>query len=114
MLVFLAAALAIASGCASTTTIPMKVQSDPLGAYVMMKHKGTGSTEADWIYLGNTPLTTQRRFHKDDLTHSQVVVLRLMKEGYLEQTKEWHGEELREVEDGYGQLFWNPKLVPAN
>jgi len=111
---FLAAVLGIASGCASNQTIPMKVQSDPLGAYVLMKYKGEESADSDWIYLGNTPLTTQRRFHKDNLTDSQVLVLRLMKDGYLEQTREWHGRDLRDIEDEHGQLFWNPKLVPSS
>lgn len=110
----LAAVLGSLAGCASNKTIPMKVQSDPLGAYVLMKKRGNEAGDSDWIFLGNTPLTTQRRFHKDELTESQTVVLRLLKDGYLEQTKEWHGSELREIGNDDGQLFWNPKLVPSD
>lgn len=114
MIFSVAAVLGLLSGCASTKTIPVKVQSDPLGAYVLMKHKGDENGESDWIFLGNTPLTTQRRIHKEDLADSQVLVLRLLKEGYLDQTKEWHGSELRRIGKDDGQLFWNPKLVPSN
>lgn len=108
------AATGLLVGCASNKTIPMKIQSDPLGAYVLMKHKGAEESESDWIFLGNTPLTTQRRFDKDELGSSEVVVLRLLKDGYLEQVKEWQGGELRRISDDDQPLFWNPKLVPSN
>ncbi|MDZ7839241.1 MAG: hypothetical protein U5R46_00240 [Gammaproteobacteria bacterium] len=113
-IVIMASVLGLVAGCASSRTIPMSVQSDPLGAYVVMKYKGDDNAESDWIFLGNTPLTTQRRFHKDHLTSNQILVLRLLKDGYLEQTKEWRGEELDEIRKDDGRLFWNPKLVPSN
>lgn len=91
----------------------MKVQSDPLGAYVLMKFRSKGDAESDWIFLGSTPLTTQRRFHKDHLEENQVLVLRLLKDGYVEQIKEWRGNELDNIRDDDAQLFWNPKLVPS-
>lgn len=109
-----AAATGFLIGCASSQTIPMKIQSDPLGAYVLMKHKGAENAESDWIFLGNTPLTTQRRFDKDELGSSEVLVLRLLKDGYLEQSKEWQGGELRRIGGDDQPLFWNPKLVPSN
>lgn len=102
------------SGCASTRTVPMKVQSDPLGAVVLMKLKTTDAGESEWIYLGNTPLTTQRRFKRDDLDETDVLTLRLIKDGYIEQTREWQGEELDELSGDEGPLFWNPKLVTSN
>lgn len=108
-----AAATGLLVACASSQTIPMKIQSDPLGAYVLMKHKGAEDAESDWIFLGNTPVTTQRRFDKDELGSSEVLVLRLLKDGYLEQVKEWQGKELRRIGDDQ-PLFWNPKLVPSN
>lgn len=111
---YLASILALLAGCATNRTIPMSVQSDPLGAYVVMKYKGDDNAESDWIFLGNTPLTTQRRFNKEHLTDNQILVLRLLKDGYLEQTKEWRGKELDEIRRKDGRLFWNPKLVPSN
>lgn len=113
-ILFFSAALIIHAGCASTQTVPMKVQSDPLGAYVLMKVKGGENVESDWIFLGSTPITTQRRFDKDQLGKNRVLVLRLLKDGYLEQTKEWQGNELRSIRKEDGHLFWNPKLVNTN
>lgn len=92
----------------------MKVQSDPLGAYVLMKVKGEEHTESDWIYLGNTPVTTQRRFPKSYLKKDHVLVLRLLKDGYLQQSKEWRGNELEDEYKENGRLFWNPKMVDSN
>lgn len=106
--------MGVLAGCASSRTIPMKVQSDPLGAYVFMKHKEGGGSESDWVFLGNTPLTTQRQFEKDSLGKSDVFVLRLLKDGYLEQIKEWQGREIRGIGQDDQPLFWNPKLVPVN
>jgi len=101
-------------GCASNKTIPMKIQSDPLGAYVLIKHKGREDADSEWIFLGNTPLTTQRHFDKDELDGSEVLVVRLLKDGYLEQVKEWQAAELRRIGGDDQPLFWNPKLVPSN
>lgn len=111
---FVSALSVLLAGCATNSTIPMKVQSDPLGAYVLMKHRDHGRADSDWIFLGNTPLTTQRRFDSEQLNEDDIVVLRLLKEGYIDQSKEWHGGELRDLRDDHGQLFWNPKLVPAD
>jgi len=107
----LAAVIVLAAGCASKQVVPMKVQSDPLGAFVLMKYKGADKAESDWIYLGSTPLTTQRRFSKDVLDDDHVLVLRMLKEGYAEQIKEWRGSELERFEGESDPLFWNPKLV---
>lgn len=108
------AVLIFQAGCASTQTVPMKVQSDPLGAYVLMKVRGEENTETDWIFLGSTPITTQRRFDKDQFGKDRVLVLRLLKDGYVEQTKEWQVDELRSIRKEDGHLFWNPKLVGTN
>lgn len=110
----LAVVLGLQAGCASSRTVPMKVQSDPLGAYVVMKIKGGEKAESDWIYLGNTPVTTQRRFSKTDFESDHVIVLRVMKDGYVEQMKEWRGNEFERTVKKDGQLFWNPKLVDVN
>lgn len=113
-ILILTVVLSIHAGCASSQTIPMKVQSDPLGAYVLMKVKGDQESGTEWIFLGNTPITTQRRFDKDTLKDNQVLVLRLLKDGYIEQTREWQGRELRAMGKDDGPLFWNPKLVSTN
>lgn len=108
------AVMLLASACSSTKTIPMVIQSDPLGADVIYHVRATESKETgDWIYLGKTPLEVNRKHHKAELDDSHSFVFRVFKEGYLEQTKEWRGNDLEEEEDEKGHMFWNPRLVPS-
>lgn len=72
-----------------------------------MKMRDKESSEADWIYLGNTPLTTQREFNEE------TMVLKIIKEGYHEQAKEWSVKEVEELYDDHGQIYWNPRLVKS-
>ena len=102
-----------AMGCASTEVIPVTIQSDPLGGVVLMKMRDKQSTETDWIYLGNTPLTTQREFNGEQLKNSETMVLRIIKEGYHDQAKEWSVKEVEELYDDHGQIYWNPRLVKS-
>lgn len=112
---FAGAAVLFLSACSSTRTIPMVIQSDPLGANVIYQVRSTASQQTgDWIYLGKTPLEVNREHDKDELDDSHAFVFRAFKEGYLDQTKEWRGEELEDEEDEKGHMFWNPRLVPSN
>lgn len=103
----------LTAGCASQPkTVPFTVQSDPLGAYVVFQTQA-GSVQSDWVYLGNTPVTTTRNINPDAIKNAHSVALRVMKDGYFDQTKTWAGEEfLDEVEDK-GRIYWNPRLVPS-
>jgi len=100
--------------CASTKSIPLTVQSDPLGAQVMLKLKGEDNQQTDWIYLGNTPLTTQRKVSTRYLNADHSFVLQVMKDGYSDQSKEWSGQQLEDASDGENRIFWNPRLVETN
>ncbi|MDH3692359.1 MAG: hypothetical protein OEU36_23235 [Gammaproteobacteria bacterium] len=77
-----------------------------------MKMRDKQSSSTDWIYLGNTPLTTQREFSKHR-KKSTTMVLKIMKDGYQEQTKEWSVKEVEDLHDDQGQLYWNPRLVKS-
>ena len=105
--------LVAAGGCASNKALPMKIQSDPLGAYVVYQEKTSSSSDnADWIYLGKTPLNIQRpidnKIDKDDSLR-----LRVMKDGYNDQIRDWSGDDIETEMDELGHLFWNPRLVPG-
>ncbi|MEM7193677.1 MAG: hypothetical protein AAF402_01920 [Pseudomonadota bacterium] len=106
----------IVTGCASSgvTTVPMKIQSDPLGAYVMFQVQGGDqSASYDWIFLGNTPVDVRKSIDESDWDHADAFVLRVMKEGYLEQQKSFTARDFyREVQEK-DTVFWNPKLIPA-
>jgi len=110
-------AAVLAAGCASTRMVPFTVQSDPLGAHVLYQVQtpvtGTaGST--DWIYLGLTPVDLHREVGKTQLRKADAFVLRVMKEGYLDQQKSWTADELLDELRDKGKVFWNPRLVRSS
>lgn len=105
----------VLAGCASPKrNVPFNVQSDPLGAYVMFQVKDREGVKTDWIYLGNTPLVTTRQYTGDQLDKKATVTLRVMKEGFFDQTRVFKGAQLREESKDKGRIFWNPRLVPSN
>jgi hypothetical protein len=105
--------LAFTGGCASNKNLPMKVQSDPLGAYVVYQ-KHSGAAEADWIYLGKTPLNIQRSVGDRKLRKNESLRLRVMKDGYSDQVRDWSDEDIEQDIDQMGHLFWNPRLVQGD
>ena len=106
--------LVLLGGCSSTKSVPFTVQSDPLGAQVMLKLRGEDNAQSDWIYLGNTPLTTKRNVKSRNLDDENSFILQVMKDGYSSQSKEWSGEQLEAASDGDNRIFWSPKLVETN
>ena len=112
-----AIALSVIAGCASSVkTVPFKVQSDPLGAYVLFQVQADQQDEQnyDWIYLGNTPLDIRRTVASRDLKRADAFVIRVMKEGYLDQRKAWTGEQIVREAKKKGAVFWNPRLIPVS
>ncbi len=104
-------------GCGSPVkTVPFKVQSDPLGAYVMyqVQDDAEDARDFDWIFLGNTPVDTRRAIPKRQLKRADSFMIRVMKEGYLDQQKAWTGDQLVDESKSKGAVFWNPRLVPSN
>ena len=99
------------SACSSTRNVPITVQSDPLGAQVMLKLKSQENSQTDWIYLGNTPLTTQRKVSSKYMDNKHSFVVQVMKEGYSDQTREWSGLQMKDASKGDNRIYWNPKLV---
>ena len=107
----------LAAGCASTRVVPFTVQSDPLGAHVVYQVQsnayGAESTH-DWIYLGVTPVDIRREIATGQLRKADAFVLRVMKEGYLDQQRSWTGPEMLDELSAKKRVFWNPRLVPSS
>ncbi len=111
----LALAALLVSGCATTRSIPFTVQSDPLGAFVMYQVKSPHKANTtDWIYLGNTPLDIRREISNVNLKRADAFVLRIMKEGYFDQQKEWKGTSLVDESKDKGRIFWSPRLIKTD
>lgn len=94
------------TGCSSKNAINFNVHSEPEGAHIIYQ-----KDNSPWIYLGVTPLDVIEIFPKDQLEDDNSVTLKAMRCGYLEQAKEWTGEELEEENDKKGRIFWTPRLI---
>lgn len=94
------------TGCSSKSAINFNVHTEPEGAHVIYKQGGS-----PWIYLGITPLDVIEVFPGDRLKEENTISLKAMRCGYLEQVKEWTGEELEEENDEKGRIFWTPRLI---
>lgn len=106
-----------ATGCGpKIKTVPLTVQSDPMGAYVLFQVQADQEDvrSYDWVYVGNTPLKTRRTISKKDLDNADAFIIRIMKEGYHDQQKAYTGDQLVSESKSKGTVFWNPRLVPSN
>lgn len=106
-------ALFLLSACGGKKTIPMTVQSDPLGAYVTYQVRRKDDKRSDWVFLGKTPLDIKRAIPKKTLKKAEAFRMRVMKDGYNDQVRDWTGKDLGAEIDEKGRLFWNPRMVPS-
>ncbi len=114
--VFAAAAVAaLLSACGGTKSVPMTIQSEPLGAHVTYQvHSDLKGTTQDWIYLGTTPLDIKRKISNKQLKRAQAFRVRVIKDGFSDQVRDWNGSEIKAEIDEKGHVYWNPKLVPGS
>ena len=101
----LSVCLLLSSGCSSRHPVNFKIHTEPEGAHVIYR-QDSGS----WIYLGITPLDVVELMKEEQLEDSKFS-LKTMRCGYLEQVKQWTGEELLEEIENEGVILWTPRLV---
>ncbi len=98
-------------GCGGRRNLVFTVNSEPPGAFVVFHMSETSKRQgADWIYLGTTPLVVERELRVRQLKR-ETVTLRVIREGYFEQQKQWTGERLLRDWESKGGIYWNPHLV---
>lgn len=103
------------TACGGYRTVPISVQSDPLGAYVTYQLRSTHEdANDDWIFIGKTPVEIQRGIKKKDLKRANALRVRVMREGYSDQIKDFAKNDIQAEIEEKGRLFWNPRLVPSN
>lgn len=108
------ALLACAFGCSSVVEVKFTVNSEPPGAYTTFQTLRPEQPDADWLYIGNTPLVTVREVNEGEIESAKSVTMKVMKQGYFDQTKVWSGKQFMEEIDTKGGIFWNPHMVPSN
>ena len=103
--------LALLSACTETKSVRFKINSVPKGAHVLYQVKGGKlPCQDNWIYLGNTPLQGVQHFSESQLEDTAKITLRVMHNGYHDQSREWDGESFWQEIEEKDVIFWTPEL----
>lgn len=114
-IITIALSMLLLAACGGTKTIPLTIQSDPLGAHVALQvNSSVKGTPKEWIYLGKTPLDIKRKINTKQLKNAQAFRFKMMKDGYSDQIRDWNGKDIKSELREKGHLFWNPKMVLSN
>ena len=93
--------------------VPITIQSDPLGGHVTYQlPPGAKGGSTDWIYLGKTPIDLRQSVNGKQLKEAQAFRVKIFKDGYSDQIRDWSEDEIEAEIDEKGHIFWNPRLVP--
>ena len=105
----LAVACLVLSACGSgKKNIDINLHSDPLGAYALMQVTYKGDENPEWIFLGPTPVVTNKLIKLDTAT---TVSLKVIRPGFFEQVKTWKAKDfVKEQKDSNG-IIWVPSMV---
>lgn len=111
LLLTILATVILSSACSSAAkVIPLKVYSEPAGAYVIYQ---VSSPDGDvpWVYLGTTPLESALTVESDMAKNASKLSVRVMKEGYFDLKKEWNADKLKKESKQRKMLFWNANMI---
>lgn len=101
--------------CSSKVAVNFVVHSAPEGGHVLYKLETQAPLEnSEWIYLGPTPLQAVRIMDKSELIEANKITLKVFRDGFSDQIKEWNGEVFEQTMDDYGKIFWSPRLISVN
>jgi hypothetical protein len=102
------------SACASKESVKLSIYTEPEGSHVVyMVTPAQSEVPSPWIYLGVTPYKGVTLFDDDDLDSDATIRIKVMRNGYLDQIKEWNGEQFLEEAEDKGMIFWTPRLVKS-
>lgn len=108
-------ALLMLTACAGSRSVPLTIQSDPLGGHVVYQvQSNVKGTNEDWIHLGQTPIDVKRTISSKQLRHAEAFRIKIIKDGYSDQVRDWNGDEIKAEIQEKGHVFWNPKMVPSS
>lgn len=103
--------LTLLSGCAGSKSVRFKINSVPKGAHVLYQVQGGDMPcQGKWVYLGNTPLQGVQQFDEGQLEGADKITLRIMHNGYHEQSREWDGKSFWQEIEEKDVIFWTPEL----
>jgi len=102
------------SSCASTKAVNLNIHTQPEGSYIVYKvAKHEPNTDSQWIYLGVTPYRGITMLGKDAFDQDDTISFRVMRNGYMDQVKEWTGDEFLQEYEQNEVLTWTPRLIKS-
>jgi len=115
LLTCLLLSLLLLGGCSSRGYINLKIHSEPEGSFLVYKiDKLRADRPSTWIYLGQTPFAGVSLIEGDEMDSGDRVSFKVMRNGYLDQVKEWNGQQFLDEYDEQGVIFWTPRLIKSN
>ena len=100
------------TACASQKPVNLKIHTDPEGSHVAYSVKEYNSdTPEQWIYLGVTPYKGMILLDKNAFDADSKISIKVMQNGYFDQTKEWGGDKFMRESKENSMIFWTPHLV---
>ncbi len=105
----------ITGGCSSRQFINLNIHTEPEGSHLVYRiAKERTERESPWVYLGVTPFTGVSLIEEGDLESGDKISFKVMRQGYLDQVKEWNGEQFLDEYEESGVIFWTPRLIKSN
>lgn len=102
------------SSCASKEAINLKIHTDPEGSHIVYRVVQEDVREnPQWTYLGVTPYQGITLIDSGAFDDDDTISFKVMRHGYLDQTREWTGGQFMEEYEKNDVLFWTPRLVKA-
>jgi len=106
--------LATLVSCASKEAVNLKIHTDPEGSHIVYRVvEQEPEEDAQWIYLGLTPYQGLTLFDEEAFDDESTISFKVMRHGYLDQVREWNGEQFWAEYERENLLFWAPHLVKA-
>jgi len=107
-LIVVLTALIVGCGSSARKEVPLTLYSDPLGAYGLLKVDYSDERDSDWVFLGSTPIKISKSI---DFKKAKKVSLRIIREGFTDQTKTWSAKEFKKITKGETKILWSPALI---
>ncbi len=102
------------SSCASTKTVDLNIHTEPEGSYIVYQvAKHETNTASPWIFLGVTPYRGVTVLDKDVFNHDDTISFKVMRNGYMDQVKEWTGDQFLQEYKQNDVLTWTPRLIKS-
>ncbi|MCP3888011.1 MAG: hypothetical protein GY702_03940 [Desulfobulbaceae bacterium] len=98
--------LMILTSCSSKQPISFNIHTEPEGAHIIYS-----IDDFDWTYLGITPIKAVKIMSEERLQDGQTFTLKAMRCGYVDQSRQWLGEDLFDENEDKGMILWTPRLI---